>query len=94
MEEASPVINEDLLAAVTLAAKSCGAIAKLNISKDIDIVKRVTSPLAVGDVTTSLHESPTTSQHSVEGSTSLEVAVRRLSGVDSLISILGVSGFS
>ena len=41
---------------------------------------------------TSLHESPTPSQHSVEGPTSLEVATGRLSSVDSPIAIPGVRG--
>jgi len=45
-------------------------------------VRRVTSPPAVGDVTDSLHESPITIQHSVEGPASLEVAANRLSSVD------------
>ena len=59
VQEATPIVNEDLLEAVTLAAKSCEATAQLSIDKDIDIVRRVTSPPIVGDVTTSLHESPT-----------------------------------
>ena len=54
MQEATPVVNENLLEAITFAAKSCGATAQLSIDKDIDIVRRVTSPL----VTTSSHESP------------------------------------
>jgi len=45
-------------------------------------------------VTASLHESPTPSQHSVEGSSSLEVDIGRLSSVDSLITIPGVTGGS
>ena len=36
IQEATPVVDEDLLEVVTLAAKSCGAIAKLSISKEID----------------------------------------------------------
>jgi len=50
-------------------------------------MRRVTSPPAVGDVITSLHESPTTNQHSVEGLTSPEVVVKRLSSVNSPIAI-------
>ena len=57
MYEATPIVDEDLLEAVNLVAKSCSVTAQLNISKDIDIVRRVTSPPIVGDVTTSLHES-------------------------------------
>jgi len=53
-------------------------------------VRRVTSPPIVGDVTTSLYGSSTTSQHSIEGPTFLEAAPRRLSSVDSLIAILEV----
>jgi len=49
--------------------------------------RRVTSP----PVTTCSYESPTPSQRSVEGPTSLEVAPRRLSSVDSLIAIFGVT---
>jgi len=63
-------------------AKSCGATAQLSIDKDINIVRRVTSPLAIRDVMASLHESPTPKQHSVEGQTFLEVAARTLSSVD------------
>ena len=61
MQEATPIVNENLLEAVTLAAKSCDATTQLCIGKDIDIVRRVTSPPIVGDVTASLHESPTPS---------------------------------
>ena len=91
MQEATPIVDEDLLEAVTPAAKSCGTTAQLSIGKDIDIMKKVTLPPAIRDVTTSLHESPTTSQHSAEGMTSLEVAARRLSSVSSLIPIPGVT---
>jgi len=87
VQEATPIVDEDLLDAITLAAKSCGATAQLSIGKDIDIVRRVNSPAAVGDVTTFLHESPTPSQHFVERPTSLKVAARRLSSVDFPIAI-------
>jgi len=87
VQEATPFVNDDLLEAVTLAAKSYGATAQLSISKDIDIVRRVTSP----PVTASLHESPTPSQHSIEGPTSLKVVVGRLSSIDSPIAILRVT---
>jgi len=92
VQGATPIVHEDLLEVVTLAAKSCGAIAHLSIDKDIDIVRRVTLPPTIGDVITSLHGSPTTSQHSIKGSTSLEVAARRLSSVDSSIVIPRVTG--
>jgi len=48
----------------------------------------VTSP----PVTASLHDSPTLSQHSVQGPTSLEVAAGRLSSVDSPIAIPRLTG--
>jgi len=50
-------------------------------------VRRVISLPAVGDVTVALHVSPSISQHLIEGLTSLEVAARRLSNVDSPIVI-------
>ena len=49
MQEATPVVNEDLLDAIILTAKSCGETAQLSIDKDIDIMRRVTSPPVVGD---------------------------------------------
>ena len=60
MQKATPVVDEDLLEAITLAGKSCGTTTQL-IIKDIDIMRRVTSPPVVGDLTASLHQSPTTS---------------------------------
>ena len=87
MQEATLVVNDDLLKAVTLVAKSCGATGQLSIGKDIDIERRVTSPPIA-----SLHESRTPSQYSVEGPTSPEVATERLFSVDSLIAIPGVTG--
>ena len=92
MQGAIPIVHEDLLEVVTLAVKSCGATAYLSIDKDIDIVRRVTLPPTIGDVITSLHGPPTTSQRSIEGSTTLEVAARRLSSVDSPIVIPMVIG--
>jgi len=88
VQEGTPIVDDDLLEVITLAAKSCSVTAQLNISEDIDIVRRVMSPL----VTTSLHESPTPSQHSVKGPTSLEVDAGRLSSIDSPIAIPRVSG--
>ena len=69
MQEATPVVDEDLFEVVTLVAKSCGATVQLSISKDIDIVRRVTLPPTVGDVTN-------TNQHSVERLTS-HIAIPR-----------------
>ena len=86
MQEATPVVDDDLLEAVTLVAKSCGATTQPSIGKVIDIMRRVMSPYVIA----SLHESPTLSQHSVEGLVSLEVAVGRLSSVDSPIAIPGL----
>ena len=51
-------------------------------------MRRVTSP----PTTISLQESPTPSQDSVEGLTSLDVAARRLASIDSPIAILGITG--
>ena len=90
MKEATPVVDGDLLEAVTLATKSCSATGQLSIGKDIDIMRRVTSP----PIMTSLYESPTPSQHSVEGPTSLKVAAGRLSSVEAPIVIPGVTGGS
>jgi len=42
------VVDEDLLDLVTLTTKSYGTTAQLSIGKDIDIVRRVTSHLAIG----------------------------------------------
>jgi len=92
VQETTLVVDEDLLGVVTLAAKSCGAITQLSISKDIDTVRRVTSPSVVGDVMASLYELPTSSQHSIKGPTCLEVAAKRLTSVDSLIAIPKVTG--
>ena len=89
MQEVTLVVDDDRLETITLAAKSCDATGQLSIIKDIDIVRRVTSPL----VTASLHESPSPSQHSVEAN-SLEVVVGRLCSVDSPITIPGVTGGS
>jgi len=54
-------------------------------------LRRVTSLSTIGDATEALHVSPTTNQHLVEGPTSLEVATRALSSVDSLTIILEVT---
>ena len=88
MNEVTPVVDEDLLETVTLATQSCCVIAQPSIGKDIDIMRRVTSP----PITASLHESPTPNQHSVEGPTSLEIAVGRLASVNSPIAIPGITG--
>jgi len=54
----------------------------MDISKDINIVRKVNLPHAVRDATKTLHASPITNRHSIEGPTSLEVATRRLSTID------------
>jgi len=54
-------------------------------------VRKVISHPTVVDVTTSLYESPPTSQHSIEGRTSLKVAARRLFSVDAPIAVAGVN---
>jgi len=59
VQEATPVVDEDLLQVITLVAKSCGATAQLCISKDIDILRRVMSRFVIRDVMASLHELPT-----------------------------------
>jgi len=38
VQEATLVVDDDLLEAITLTAKLCSAIGKLSIGKDIDIV--------------------------------------------------------
>ena len=88
MQEATPIVDDNLSEVVTLATKSCRVTTQLNIDKDIDIMRKVTSL----PITASLHESPNPSHHLVEGPTSLEVAAGRLSSVDSPIAILGVTG--
>ena len=54
-------------------------------------MRKVTLLPAVGDVTVALHVLRSTSQHSIEGPTSLEVATRRLSSANSPTVILGVT---
>jgi len=61
MQEATPVVDKDLLGAVIPAAKLCGTTTQFGIGKDIGIVRRATSPPTMRDVTASLHGSPTTS---------------------------------
>ena len=82
MQEATLVVDEQLLEFVSLEAKSSIPIAQLSIDKDIEIVRRVSSTYTVGDATKALHVSHIVSQHSVERLTSLEVAVRRLCNVN------------
>ena len=55
-------------------------------------MRGVTSRPALGDVMTYLYQSPITSQYAVEGKTSLGMAMRRLSNVDSSTAIPGVTG--
>jgi len=39
VQEARPIVDDDLLEAVTLTAKSCSVTGHLSIGKDIDIVR-------------------------------------------------------
>jgi len=57
VQEATPIVGDDLLEAVTLTAKSCDVTGQFSIGKDIDIVRRVTP----APVMAPLHESPTPS---------------------------------
>jgi len=87
VQEATPVVDDNLLEAVTLVANSSGATGQPSIGKDIDIVRRVTTP----PVAASLQELPIPKQYSVEGRTSLKVVAGRMSSVGSPIAILGVT---
>ena len=87
MQDATAV-DKQLLEAVSLAAKSSTTTAQLGIGKDIDIMGRVTLPHTIGEAMEALHVSPTISQHSADGQTSLEVAVKGLPSVDSFTIIL------
>ena len=82
MQEATLVVDEQLLEAISLTLKSSTSRAYLDIGKDIDVVQRMTSPHAIGDGTSKGIEAsyalPTTSKHSVKGPTSLKVAMKRL----------------
>jgi len=91
VQEPTPVVDKLLLDTVILATKSSIPTAQLDISKDMDIV-RVTSPDTIGDTTEVLHVSPTSSQDSVGGPTSIELSSRRLLNVDSFTVIPGVTG--
>ena len=42
VQGATPTVDEKTVEVITLTAKSCGTIAQLSISKDIDALRRVT----------------------------------------------------
>jgi len=81
-QKATPIIDEQLLENVSHVAKSSAPKATLGISKDIEIMRKQTSPHKVGSAasrgTEALPASATQSQHSVNGPNSLEVATRGL----------------
>lgn len=83
VHEATPIIDEQLLEEVNLTAKLSTTKAILNGGKDIEVVKRFTSPKGVGESVSKGAEtfpaSPTHSEHSIEGPTSLQLAAKRIS---------------
>jgi len=89
VQEATHVVDEQLLEAVSLVAKSSISIAQLSIGEDIDIIRRVTSHHIIGGETEALHVSPIVSQHFAEGPISIEVAAGRLPNFSSPTIILG-----
>jgi len=87
------IIDEQLLEDVSHAAKSSAPKATPYIGKDIEIVRKQTSPHEVGSSasrgTVALRTSATQSHHSVDGPNSLEVATR---GIRSADTDVGTSG--
>ena len=85
-QEATPIVDEQLLEDVSRAAKSSAPKATPGIGKDIEIVRKQTSPHEVGSSasreTEALRASATQSHHSVDGPNSLEVATRGLRSAD------------
>jgi len=85
VQEATPIIGEQLLEEVNLAVKLSTTRASLHDSKDIEVVKRLTSLEGVGGSILKGAEtfpaSPVHSEHSVEGPTSLQLAVKKISTV-------------
>ena len=81
-QEATPIVDQQLLEDVSRAARSFVAKATPGIGKDIAIVRRQTSPHRVGSSasrgTEALHASATQSRHLVDGPNSLEAATRGL----------------
>ena len=95
VQEATPIVDEQLLEHVSLTAKSSAPKVTPGIGKDIEIVRRQISPHKAGSSasrgTESLHASATQSHHSVDGPNSLEVATRGLLSADANVSTLGGS---
>ena len=61
VQEATSIIDEQLLEAVNLEAKSSIQTTQLGISKAIEIARRVASPHTIGDGIDALYVSPTIS---------------------------------
>ena len=78
VQKSTPVIDEQLLEEVNLAAKLSTAKVGLHSSKDIEVIKRLASPEGVGGSVSKGSSSPTHSEHVVEGPTSLQLAVKRI----------------
>jgi len=74
-----------LLKEVNLAAKLLAAKASLHGGRDIEVVKMLASPKGVGESVSkgakTFPISPTHREHSVEGPTSLQLAIKRMSTV-------------
>ena len=81
-QEATPIIDKQLLEDVSRATCSSTLKVTQGIGKDIIIVKRETSPHRVGSSASrrieALHGSATHTQHLVDGPNSLEVVARGL----------------
>ena len=79
IHEATPVVHERLLEEVNLATKLPTAKVSFHTGKDIEIVKKLTSPEGDGGSTLkgteTLHTSPAHTEHSIEGPTSIQLAV-------------------
>jgi len=75
VQEATLVVDERLLEEVNLTAKLPTAKVRFHDSKDIEVVKKLASPEGVGGSilkgTETFATSPSHSEHSVEGPTSL-----------------------
>jgi len=85
VQEANPIIDEQFLEEVNLAARLSTAKASLHGGKDIEVVKRLASPEGVAElVSKGAKTFPTSATHienSVEGPTSLQLAAKRMSTV-------------
>ena len=90
VQEAMPIVDEQLLVKVNLATKLPTAKVGFHAGKDIKAVKKLASSEgAWGSVlkgTKTLPTSPAHSQHSVEGLISLQLAVKKISTIAENIS--------